>query len=267
MALQITSNMDWCEDNYVFLPFVAEMMNTITSLPLVIMGIHGYLHATHYHMGRLIYFAFILLGCVGCGSTYFHATLTWQGQAADEVPMLWTGAFNVFCMLTLRQRDPSPIFAAGYMIYCLAATSIYFTAQFEYFFVAFALSMAALAIMVLRYCYESRVPRLVKVLLMTSNAFFLGGFFFFWLPESVMCGNRLIYNHPSVFQRLYFHSIFHICAGFGAYLFCVAVIAARNDLHGMRSPLTRAPAKTALVFQGTAITLHLPLLPVVIPVE
>lgn len=83
-----TSTVDWCEGNYEHTPWVAELFNTVSSLAIVGAGLLGLL----LHRGvleRRFLLAFALLALVGAGSVAFHATLLFELQLLDELPMLY----------------------------------------------------------------------------------------------------------------------------------------------------------------------------------
>ena len=104
-----TASIDWCEQNYALLPWVCEAFNTVSSLAMVLAGALGFSRQT---FAREVRVAFALLVLVGLGSIAFHATLRFELQMLDELPMLYLleavqaawdpGAADVHRLLRLR---------------------------------------------------------------------------------------------------------------------------------------------------------------------
>ena len=94
----VTSTIDWCETNYQHSNYIAEFFNTVSSLAMVIAGACGFwLHRKTLEFRFLL--AFLLLIVVGLGSSAFHASLRFETQVMDEVPMLYAAIVMVYCVL------------------------------------------------------------------------------------------------------------------------------------------------------------------------
>jgi dihydroceramidase len=139
-----TSTVDWCEVNYAVTPYVCEFFNTFSSLTIVAAGALGALLHRRILEPRLLA-AFVLLALVGVGSIAFHATLHFELQMLDELPMLYLVTLMVYLLL---EPGPAPHFGAwlpaslvGYAL--LATASAAFTrGQFQFY--AFQLSFGSL---------------------------------------------------------------------------------------------------------------------------
>lgn len=87
-----TASVDWCEDNYVYSKYVAEMWNTVSSVPIAAMGMYGLYRGLKDGTERRFMLCFTLLVIVGLGSVGFHGTLLYTGQVLDEIPSEYAAA-------------------------------------------------------------------------------------------------------------------------------------------------------------------------------
>jgi len=93
---------NWCERDYASTPFVAELWNTLTSL-LYCVEAMLMLRFQGAALLRVPYAPAILASvfCTGVGSTLFHATLRYDMQLLDELPMY---ALSLAAACALRAR-------------------------------------------------------------------------------------------------------------------------------------------------------------------
>ncbi|HSP18365.1 MAG TPA: ceramidase [Myxococcaceae bacterium] len=143
-----TASIDWCEQNYVVTPWVAEFWNTLSSLAMVLAGVVG---LCSRRFAREVRVAFALLVLVGVGSIAFHATLRFGLQMLDELPMLYLVTWLTWLLVengpTRRSGRWFPVALGIYVLLATAgATLNRGDAQFLAFHVSFgAMEMACLA--------------------------------------------------------------------------------------------------------------------------
>jgi len=83
-----TGTIDWCETNYSHSPYIAEFVNTLTNLPSILLGIYGVWHTTQNGIPLRYGLCYLGLSLIGVGSFGFHASLRWEWQLMDELPMV-----------------------------------------------------------------------------------------------------------------------------------------------------------------------------------
>ena len=83
----MTSDVDWCEDNFTYCNEIAEMWNSLTSLVFSVFGIYGIykMPISNYP----IFFFFLNNVFIGITSVLFHSTLSIEGQILDEFSILF----------------------------------------------------------------------------------------------------------------------------------------------------------------------------------
>ena len=95
--------MDWCEPNYVYTKYVAEIWNSFSSFTMIFSGLYGaWVHRKTTE--RRFMFAFLAFAVVGTGSALFHGTLLRSMQLLDELPMVWCN--TVFIYIVITMNDP-----------------------------------------------------------------------------------------------------------------------------------------------------------------
>ncbi len=98
------ASIDWCEPNYVVSPLVAEFWNTVTSVAMALVAAYAFYWKRRQGLETRFLVTELAVVVIGLGSALFHGTLTFYGQLADELPMLY-GAF-VWVYVILHHTQP-----------------------------------------------------------------------------------------------------------------------------------------------------------------
>lgn len=212
-----SSEIDWCESNYVISNKIAEFWNTISnSVFFVVPPLLIYLFKQYkYQVSRHVNIVWLLLVFVGIGSTYFHATLSLFGQLLDEIAILYV------CLASFATFMPScylPVSLTGknkwkyhtlLFIFGIIATILSFLRpEFNHLFL-FSFIFPALWILVkeVRKSDYDEVKHVGKVSLFL---FILG--LFCWVVDR---------NYCKSIKFEYLHGFWHILVCLGSSMACV----------------------------------------------
>lgn len=247
---ETTAIIDWCEENYVVSPYIAEFSNTITNSVFVITAFYSTYCAYASGLEKRFLFIGFGFGLVGFGSWLFHMTLKYRFQLLDELPMLLATcvpAWSVFCEFdwkelkrskteaSLRKQITTGLiistFVAGitwfYIVYripvvfqilygVLTCTVVFMSGSFAYFLSAQDISE------------EDEGKLLIKRNLYTTMAigvvvFLLG--FIFWQLDLNFCPFwiyvRRTYLKLPLGILLELHGWWHLFTGIGVYTYIV----------------------------------------------
>lgn len=187
------STVNWCEKDYATWSEVAEFWNTVSNLAIVVAGVSALADAQH-SARKKIWPACAALVLVGAGSAAFHATLTRETQAMDELSMIVFNAAYVYAG-TRRWLLPGT--------YVAVATAVYFVLDDQYwaFLVLFGAGLLAVAVVAHRASDERRV-------FWTAVACFAVGFAA-WLVDKLACDETGYWGG---------HALWHVFVAAGAYL-------------------------------------------------
>ena len=235
-----TSTVDWCEANYAVTPFVCEFFNTVSSLAMVAAGgVGAFLHRGVFDRWMLI--AFGLLGAVGLGSVAFHATLRFEFQLLDELPMLYLVTMLVYLLMEpgpeRRFGQWLPLALLGYVL--LATLSDGLTRGRVQFF-AFQVSFGALELFcLLRVYLLSTEPanREVRPLFKLGLTLYLVGILL-WFVDLRFCPYLSVGAPALGFANPQFHAWWHILVSCGFYLLLLVIAYDRLRRRGAQPRVT-----------------------------
>lgn len=109
----LSSPMRWCEEKFVYSEYIAEFWNSISSLFFCVVALYGLKQQEHkIGISRIPWY---ILFFIGLASFWFHFTLSFAGQFADE--------FGIIILVT----------------YCIK--EMYNLNSILYFFITFVLSL------------------------------------------------------------------------------------------------------------------------------
>lgn len=207
------SNVDWCEPNYVHSAFVAEWWNTWSSFAIVALAIVVGVRARRLPWRDKPRFALAALAVavVGVGSALFHGTLLRTAQAADELPMVYTGLTFVYALASRRFEGRASIAwaLAGYGV-AFTVAYVALAEWFQFFAASYTLLVAYIVIRTGVVSLKDERDAGRKKWFLIAVLAYVGGSVLFWVPEHFV----LPCDHPV--QALQLHALFHLTSAVGS---------------------------------------------------
>lgn len=216
---EATSTLDWCEENYVVSTFLAEFWNTLSNWIFLIPPAFGAYLSLKYKLERRYALSFLCLFVVGVGSLCFHATLLYEMQLLDELPMIYCTCVMIFCICqcSYRPGEHNITLTLLLLVCCAMITLVYLTIVNPLIFQwAYGLLVSALVIVALIAIRKHRCSR--KLLFISLGSYGVG--FILWNIDNNFCSSvREIRNlfPPLLRPFLQLHAIWHTLAGIGTY--------------------------------------------------
>jgi len=114
----------------------------------------------------------------------------------------------------MTSKVPNKKLTFGLTAYCICFTIgyLYFPSLYVFFLILYCLASLVGILLSIKIYRKSETTAQQKQILLISVAFYLGAFFFFWVPENLFCSHL---------QHLNLHAWFHISAALGSYLWLV----------------------------------------------
>jgi len=233
----VTATLDWCEANYQFSRYIAETANTFSNLATILLAVWGAQQAHGASLPSRYLAGYTGFALVGLGSFIFHATLLYEAQLADELPMIYVAAY---CCAVLFDTQPGHSLRnvkALSITALLFAFNAFFTWSYSVYrnpvyhqvvFATIMLSTAFRTAYLLRYSELSKkIPEAEKNSIartFSSGAGIFAFGFFIWNLDNIFCNTITHWKHsvgwPTAFL-LEGHSWWHILTATGTYLMLI----------------------------------------------
>lgn len=236
-----TSTLDWCEENYAILHYVAELWNTASNLAMILPGLLGVWFCIKSKLELRYTLCFAFLACVGVGSSLFHGSLLYWMQMLDELPMLILSALILFPLYEMGV-SPGVRTCRTYVISSVLAVYTAFVSLIYIFVNDPTFHEVAYGIMVFAICVQTfhclRTYNSWKYLYfgLTSFALYLFAFIL-WNIDNMMCPHlRLLRKEMPYLAHgiTQFHAWWHLFAGLGTYF--QILLSCRIRLEHLKRP-------------------------------
>lgn len=224
-----TATIDWCEENYLFTPYVAEIVNAFTNVGFVLLAMH-HIYSTFKNKHGLLY-VFISIGfaSVGLGSFMFHSTLLYEHQLMDELPMVWTTSIPFGYIWGWNKPEPyHTLWNVGTFIVTCFFTYTYMyvwrnPVYHQVFYALLNFGVIYKTLKTIKATIKSKEIRhyLYRMLTLAFSLFAFG--FFVWNLDNVYCSNVRSWRRDYLGWPLGFflegHGWWHLFTGLGIYYF------------------------------------------------
>ncbi|SCU91872.1 LAMI_0E07690g1_1 [Lachancea mirantina] len=252
-----TSTIDWCEENYVVSPFVAEWSNTITNGLFVLLAVFVTYSAIRNNLEKRFWWIGLGFGIVGVGSWFFHMTLLYEFQLLDELPMIYATCIPTWSIFSeetevLRNSNrPASIsrqLIVGVIVFSSAAilTVVYLISRNPTFHqTAYAILnvivVVSAGVLATKYVKDPLAKQNLVNTMALSIFIFLSGFAM-WQLDIHLC-SFWIYIRRSFLRLplgvlLELHAWWHLLTGTGVYYYIVHLEYLRTLTHGRANDYT-----------------------------
>lgn len=201
---------DWCERNYVYSSYIAELFNTISNVPCIVLALFGLINALWQRFEKRFSVLHISNMILAIGSMIYHATLQRKQQQGDETPMVWEMLLYIYILYSpdWHYQSTMPTFL---FLYGAAFAVFHSLVRFQIGFKVHYMILCLLCIprMYKYYIHTKDVHAkwLAKLYLGTIS---VGGLC--WLLDRLFCENISgWYFNPQG------HALWHIFMGFNSY--------------------------------------------------
>ncbi|XP_005405784.1 PREDICTED: alkaline ceramidase 1 [Chinchilla lanigera] len=207
-----SSEVDWCEGNFLHSPLVAEFYNTFSNVTFLIFGplMTFLMHSYIQKRSRYIYCTMALFVFTGLFSMYFHATLSFLGQLLDEVAILWMLASS-YSIWMPRCYFPTFVKGSRFQFTCMILTGTVIatclsvvrpTAN------AYALNSVALHIVYMVRLEYKKTRNMQLRHMIEMSVILWAGALASWISDRLFCS---FWQQVNFF---YLHSIWHVLISF-----------------------------------------------------
>ncbi|KAJ5440972.1 Ceramidase [Penicillium cf. griseofulvum] len=144
----VTSTLNWCEEDYYATEYAAEIVNTLTNLLFMWLGVQGIRSCRRNGHDQIFTVALLGYLVVGTGSFLFHSTLKCKFPYTPPKPKVWSN------------RDPMQLVDELSMIYttCLMAYASFSYSRTTAVRVCLGISLSGLAIFITLYYHYLQDP-------------------------------------------------------------------------------------------------------------
>lgn len=224
-----SATIDWCEENYLFTPYIAEVVNAFTNIGFVLLATHHIYSTFKNRLGWMYIFISLGFASVGLGSFMFHSTLLYEHQMMDELPMVWVTAIPFGYLYGWKKGQPWEFcWNAGSLLITSLFTYIYIfvyrnPAFHQIFYAALNFALIYKSVKTIKQVVPNKESRksLYTLLILSLSLFGFG--FLIWNLDNIYCSNirswrRDILGWPFGIL-LEGHGWWHVFTGLGIYYF------------------------------------------------
>jgi len=241
-----TATLDFCERNFQSCASlsacetaIAEYWNVVSSLAMALLGLYGAVRGVRIGLAPRIILGYASLVAVGLGSAAFHASLRFELQAMDELPMLLGNCVFLYCVAPKAWRSTAArrLAVGGGLaaLFALVSTVYLRTHNALFFEASYGAGTVLLAVRCGVWAYrnrEERNPRAAPArrLVVVATASMLLAFAL-WNVENVFCLKlRAVQDLVGPLEFLFqLHAWWHLLAALAAWYLGTLVVVIDPD--------------------------------------
>jgi dihydroceramidase len=214
----MTTTIDWCEPNYQVTEYIAEFWNTLSSVPIILLGMYGWIMHPNVKIRERCMFTMIAM--VGIGSVLFHGLLHRYAQVLDELPQFFGNMLMIYNIWETDRCIKHIIMSATFIFISV----YYFSDNYDTFIIGTSFAVIATATSAISKVVFISHPRKncnLTALLLIALCIYITGAVCLYV-DMKLC------DHTG---HVYLHALWHLLAALGTYmsaLFTISVVNPRR---------------------------------------